>query len=421
MFYGIETGSPRMQKIINKRLDLAEAERHIAVNDKHGINTAVALIVGFPEEERNDLRDTIHFFIDSLRFDHAEPQISLLAPLAATPIYEKHKHELIFDDIFSDMSHQGWRQDPVEVQMIKQYPDIFPNFYAVPTRHVSRAYLKELIDFVTYLVTWFRWLPVGLLHDSGDFLEVFDQWRSWRANREEQEADERIGDTPYYSHRRFRNEFLEFVGSFYLKNLARARVAITALIEAEGANSQTSSMIAGSQDTAPSSSSALPRDQSVYSIVPVLRSGVKVLPLCVDYKDLTDRMRTRRPLTEVEQVPSTVVLIPTGDRRIEVWQLAPLSAAILRLCDGARTISEIAEEFDRQRLTCEGIPSLAVCLFAIHQLQSEGLLKAFERVDGDDGMAGGEGASVRREVRQLVPLQATGTQQPWPPQLLPHA
>src|SRR6185295_13886713 len=63
IFFGIETGSQRLQ---------------------HVIKTTVALIAGFPEETREDLRDTIHFFIDSLRFDHAEPQCSLLAPLAAT-------------------------------------------------------------------------------------------------------------------------------------------------------------------------------------------------------------------------------------------------------------------------------------------------------------------------------------------------
>ena len=39
---------------------------------------AVALIIGFPEETRDDLRDSIHFFIESLRYDQAKPQISLL-------------------------------------------------------------------------------------------------------------------------------------------------------------------------------------------------------------------------------------------------------------------------------------------------------------------------------------------------------
>ena len=172
IFFGIETGSQRLQEVINKKLDLAEAWQRIECADRNGIKTTVALIAGFPEETLDDLRDTIHFFIDSLRFDHAEPQCSLLAPLAATPVYDQHKHHLIFDQIYSDISHQSWQQDPVEIEMIKNHPDIFPNFYAIPTELLDRRYVKEVIDFVTYLATWFRWLPVAILQDSGDLLKV---------------------------------------------------------------------------------------------------------------------------------------------------------------------------------------------------------------------------------------------------------
>ena len=141
----------------------------------------MALITAFPDEKRDDLRDTIHYFLDSLRFDHAEPQLSLLAPLGATPIYEQHKDELVLDHIFSDVSHQGWHQDPADLDLIKTYPEIFSNFYAVPTTWIERSYFKEVRDLVTYLALRFRWLPVGLLQDSGDFLKVFDRWRIWRA------------------------------------------------------------------------------------------------------------------------------------------------------------------------------------------------------------------------------------------------
>ena len=223
IFFGIETGSQRLQHVINKKLDLAEARQRIECADRNGIQTTVALIAGFPEETRDDLRDTIHFFIDSLRFDHAEPQCSLLAPLAATPVYDEHKHHLIFDQIFSDMSHQSWQQDP-DRDRDDQGPseDIFPNFYAIPTDELERVYVKEVIDFVTYLATWFRWLPVAILQDSGDLLKVFDRWRRWRVERRSSDADEDNGWTPYYSHRRFHTEFLEFVETCYLPEMANA-------------------------------------------------------------------------------------------------------------------------------------------------------------------------------------------------------
>ena len=115
IFFGIQTGSQRLQQVINKNLDVAEAVKRIECADRNGIRTTVALIVGSPRK-RVGPAGTIDFFIDSLRFDHAEPQCSLLAPLAATPVYEQHKDRLIFDHIFSDMSNQSWRQDPVEIK-----------------------------------------------------------------------------------------------------------------------------------------------------------------------------------------------------------------------------------------------------------------------------------------------------------------
>jgi len=115
-----------------------------------------------------DVRDTVGFLIDSLRYDYASPQLHILAPLAETPLHSEYREKLFFDDIFSDMSHQGWRQDPIDRAMINDHPEIFPNFYALPTPNLDRQYLKELRDFILKGMGWFRWLLVALHHDSGD-------------------------------------------------------------------------------------------------------------------------------------------------------------------------------------------------------------------------------------------------------------
>jgi radical SAM superfamily enzyme YgiQ (UPF0313 family) len=179
IFFGIETGSARLQKVINKHLDLDEATKHIRCADAHGIETAVALIAGFPEEKQEDLRDTVHYYVNSCRYDKAKPQMSLLAPLAATPIEIQHKNSLVLDNIFSDISYQGWQQDPADIELIQNHPDIFPNFYGVPTFWNNRTYVKEVRDFTMAVTKWFRWLAIAILQDSGDLLYVFDRWKQW--------------------------------------------------------------------------------------------------------------------------------------------------------------------------------------------------------------------------------------------------
>ena len=111
IFFGIETGSRRMQKIIDKGLELNDSAERVRSCDKFKINTAVSLMAGFPDETMNDLRDTAAFFVDSLRYDHADPQLSILAPLADTPITRQHKDALVLNDDAADMSYRGWQQE----------------------------------------------------------------------------------------------------------------------------------------------------------------------------------------------------------------------------------------------------------------------------------------------------------------------
>lgn len=394
IFFGIETGSQRLQHVINKKLDLDEARQHIEAADRNGIQTTVALIAGFPEETREDLRDTLHFFIDSLRFDHAEPQCSLLAPLAATPVYDQHKHHLIFDQIYSDMSHQSWQQDPVEIEMIKAHEDIFPNFYAIPTPELERSYVKEVIDFATYLATWFRWLPVAILQDSGDMLSVFDRWRRWRVERRASETDEDNGWTPYYSHRRFHTEFLEFVETCYVREMAKAPTAISAIAKTENAP-------------------ALERRKPIVRetnrldelAVPYKLDSLFIVDLELDYKELIERLKSKTALNEVSACEATVVFSNENDD-LEVWQLPPLARILLRLCNGKRTVAEITHEFSLLEIELNDIAPDKACLFGLIQLIEDGVI----------GLSSAPLQWVNDAAPNFsFPPKTSNTQQPWPP------
>jgi hypothetical protein len=393
IFFGIETGSQRLQHVINKKLDLDEARLRIEAADRNGIQTTVALIAGFPEETRDDLRDTIHFFIDSLRFDHAEPQCSLLAPLAATPVYDQHKGHLIFDQIFSDMSHQSWQQDPIEIEMIKAHEDIFPNFYAIPTGELDRVYVKEVIDFVTYLATWFRWLPVAILHDSGDLLMVFDRWRRWRVERRASATDEDNGWTPYYSHRRFHTEFLEFVETCYLPEMAQASAAVAAVARTENAPVR--------ERGKPTAQETNRLDETA---VPYKLDTLFVVDLEVDYKELIEKLRNKSDLNEVSASNATVVF-SNEDEDLEVWQLPPLAGVLLRLCDGERTVADITREFSTLEIELGDIPPEKACLFGLVRLLEDGVLGLSSvPLRWDDALP-----------QFSFPPKFSNTQQPWPP------
>ena len=214
IFFGIETGSARMQKIIDKDLNLADSAACIRACDKRGIKTAVSLIIGFPEETNDDLRSTVGFFMESLRSDHADPQLVILAPLAGTPIYRQHRRDLFLEDTDSDLSYRGWDQGPEEKKMIAEYLEIFPNFYSVPAPFLDQESLKELRDFLLNGTRTARRILVEFQLAGADMLAVFEEWQARRRN---QEPGLRRDDlAAYYASDSFPHDLLEFVETHYL-------------------------------------------------------------------------------------------------------------------------------------------------------------------------------------------------------------
>ncbi|HXU39140.1 MAG TPA: radical SAM protein [Blastocatellia bacterium] len=376
IFFGIETGSARLQKTINKGLDLAEAERMIESTNKRSITTAVSLIYGFPEETMEDVRDTIGFLIDSLRYDYASPQLHILAPLAETPLHSEYREKLFFDDIFSDMSHQGWRQDPIDRAMINNHPDIFPNFYALPTPNLDRQYLKELRDFVLKGMSWFRWLLVALHYDSGDLVQVFDKWRGWRTEKQLNEPLDSIELSIYYGKIEFCRDFLEFVKSSYIGRRAKTRIALSALVEYEVALAE------GFAD-APAQEPAPPVQQPGAlepDLVPCLAEGVRLIQLEVDYKRMVRSLKRRGRLRRTSRHPVTIASRQLSQKpdqtKTDFLQLSPLSAQLLNLCDGSRTVKQISDLFSSSVESIDGVSADKACVFGLELLRLQNLIVA---------------------------------------------
>jgi radical SAM superfamily enzyme YgiQ (UPF0313 family) len=364
IFFGIESGSARMQKIIEKGLELNDSAARVQSCDKYKINTAVSLIAGFPDETMDDLRATAAFFMDSLRYDHADPQLSILSPLADTAIQKQYKKSLQLNDDVADMSYRGWGQQAEDYEMIAGHPEIFSSFYSVPTPYVEREFLKELRDFLLNGMRAFRWLFLGLHQDSGDIVRVFQQWQDWRTkNRTGFDG----GRTSYYASNYFRLDFLEFVGSDHIPNASKAPAAITALLECELAALQKN------PDTYDQGYDHSGEPISPESC-PRLRPGISLIQLSTDYQEILRRLREKRSLNDLPSSTAMLLIRKNAARQAELIELSPLSAELLRLCDGDRTVREIAGEFLLRDLEISGIPADRVCLAGIELLRQQRLV-----------------------------------------------
>ena len=194
IFMGIESGSPRLQLIARKNLNLRHSRSCIRHANKRKIKTAVALIIGFPQEKLVDLRKTVNFFVDSLRFDEVEPQISLLSPLPGTPIHKEYQKYLSFTHLASDIVFQGWHMYPSDCDLIAAHPEVFSSFYALPTS-LDRNYLFELRRFLLWTAWHSRWLLVTLKSLTRDALKGYDAWQGWVAKAEKSGPGSKLPST----------------------------------------------------------------------------------------------------------------------------------------------------------------------------------------------------------------------------------
>jgi hypothetical protein len=106
--------------------------------------------------------------------------------------------------------------------------------------------------------------------------------------------------------------------------------------------------------------------------------------------------------------------------RIQVSELSPLSAALVELCDGRRSVQDIVREF---AALSDRIPELhqvppvtpeQACVFGLATLCEEGVLGlAAEPVSRTNGTATGDEARTSL-TEFLPPPERSNTQRPWP-------
>lgn len=367
IFFGIETGSARMQKVIDKGLELSDSTERVRSCDKYKINTAVSLMAGFPDETMDDLRQTAAFFVDSLRYDHADPQLSILAPLADTPITRQHKDSLVLNDDAADMSYRGWQQGQEDHALIAGHPEIFSSFYSIPLPHLDREFVKELRDFLLSGQRAFRRLLLGLHQESGNIVDVFQQWQEWRANAGIHfSGGER---TIYYAGNAFAEDFFRFVRLHYIPNMSKAPLAITALLECEEAQrGHDEQKIPAEQIVGDNDNLLEPESR------PQLLAGVKVITLPADYQEIVRRLRQRVALHDVPEQPVKLAVLRAQTGEPEVRQLTPLSAELLDLCANGLTIQEMTGEFVLRGIEIAGVPADKLCLAGIEILRQQRLI-----------------------------------------------
>jgi radical SAM superfamily enzyme YgiQ (UPF0313 family) len=131
LYFGVETGSPALQRSLQKRLDLHLLLPVLRTASEVGIEAVTSFITGFPEETRTDRDDTLRT-IGQLVTDLEPPpavQLHLLMPEPGTGQFAAHASALRLDGYVAEFNAEPHDDDR---ELIAAHPRVFATYHHYP-------------------------------------------------------------------------------------------------------------------------------------------------------------------------------------------------------------------------------------------------------------------------------------------------
>ena len=146
IYFGIETGSPRMQKLLNKRLRPDRAPSVIRKVCDLGMVAASGFIFGFPQEKMSDIAQTMRLMLEiyfSGQTGHFVTYLAwLLVPFPGSPLFEKYQRQLALDGHLSNFAVSP--ATLVDLEFAKNHPEVFSSSLSLrPGTRAQRNFCKR--------------------------------------------------------------------------------------------------------------------------------------------------------------------------------------------------------------------------------------------------------------------------------------
>lgn len=153
IYIGIETGSPRMQKIINKNLSLDGVPELFGYIGSKGIEAKASLIFGFPEETEEDFSETISFLSKLVDYPNVVIKVNMCTFFPGTELTEKYYGSLTRASVITNQTYD--RAVSACNDIIDAYPVLFPQYreYKTPLR-------DKMEKFPYFFKSWKAMSPI---------------------------------------------------------------------------------------------------------------------------------------------------------------------------------------------------------------------------------------------------------------------
>ena len=148
IYYGIESGSQRILNFIKKGIRIDQIVKAIRWTKEAGIKTLGSFIMGFPDETREEIEETIKLS-KKLKLDYA--QFSIATPYPGTELYRIAKREeLLLTEDWSEYTaaRPVMKMKNLEVEELSElFRKAYVKFYLSP-----RILLRSLNKYAPHVI-----------------------------------------------------------------------------------------------------------------------------------------------------------------------------------------------------------------------------------------------------------------------------
>jgi len=167
MCYGIDSGSARTLHFIGKRIDRDILFQRVRETTDQGMVPTLSFVIGFPEEERKDIDDTLELALRCGVQGNSNPLIQLPTVLPGTELHRRYADRLVrsADTYFSlGLEFDGGTRLPGDTRLIESDPFIFSSFFNLPCPGVPLEELDRIATCFPLLVNLFPTSFLLLVH-----------------------------------------------------------------------------------------------------------------------------------------------------------------------------------------------------------------------------------------------------------------
>lgn len=177
IFFGIESGSERVLKLIDKAIPFEKTCEIISICYKYGISPNGGLILGFPFEDTESFRDTFNAYVQLLKRGMKPLHIFSYCPFAQSSLY-KSLGTMECSGNFLDIPLPE-KIDAANRQLIKSDRELFGSYFKPVLEPVITELKRGMlyaIDEFALLVDAVRIPSLRLADDLGGMDNLFFKW-----------------------------------------------------------------------------------------------------------------------------------------------------------------------------------------------------------------------------------------------------